>query len=176
MSYQLEYAKTGRSKCKGPKALCQSVDRSIKVGELRFGVQVDSGAFKGVTWKHWTCVTKQVIANMHTKLSGPEEIEGWDDLRTEDKQRVEEAWESGEVARPEKSEKSEETEETKEKEEKRTEETKPKKSTRKSAKASAKEEESEPKTQTGRKRKSSEKPKDEEKRPKKSQRKTAKKT
>ncbi|KAF7731510.1 hypothetical protein EC973_009274 [Apophysomyces ossiformis] len=171
MPYHLEYAKTGRSKCKGPKTLCHSEDRSIKAGELRFGVEVESSAFTGVSWKHWTCVTKQVITNMHDKLSGPEDIQGWEDLREEDKENVKEAWETGEVSRPEKPQETEASEET---EAKKTEGKKTKKTSRK--KASKEEEKTETKSQAGRKRKSEATSKDKEEQPKrKSQRKTTKK-
>ncbi|KAL0079014.1 hypothetical protein F4703DRAFT_1742099, partial [Phycomyces blakesleeanus] len=101
---------SNRSKCKGPKTLCHREDRTIRVSELRMGVEVESGKYTGTSWKHWTCVTPKVIENMKASLSDPSEIEGWDSLREEDVEKIEKAWEDGEIPeedRPAKEEKNE---------------------------------------------------------------------
>jgi hypothetical protein len=41
---------------------------------------------------------------MRSSHSDPSELEGWKDLREEDKERVERAWENGEIAENEKPE------------------------------------------------------------------------
>lgn len=60
---------------------------------------------------HRTCVTPKVIENMKDALSGPEEIEGFEDLRDGDADKVRRAWEAGEVPEEDRPQK-EETNET----------------------------------------------------------------
>ncbi|KAG1041717.1 hypothetical protein G6F43_012051 [Rhizopus delemar] len=73
------------------------MQRVIEVtkGELRLGVEVEQ--FHGITWRHWACCTPQVIRNMHTALSGPEELNGWDELREDDQERIRRTWEEGKI-------------------------------------------------------------------------------
>ncbi|KAI9260831.1 hypothetical protein BY458DRAFT_439903, partial [Sporodiniella umbellata] len=81
--------------CKGPKNLCPRPDRVIQNGELRFGTEGDQP--KGVTWIHWTCCTDKLFESMHKTLSNPKEIRGWNDLRDEDKERIQKEWDTGRI-------------------------------------------------------------------------------
>ncbi|GAA5807630.1 hypothetical protein MFLAVUS_001000 [Mucor flavus] len=95
MSYSLEYAKSDRSACNGPKSSCPSKDFGIAKGELRLGVEVLN--IHGTKWRHWYCTTPKVLENMKSDFSEPSEINGWQDLRPEDQERVQRAWEEGEI-------------------------------------------------------------------------------
>ncbi|EKM56501.1 uncharacterized protein PHACADRAFT_253668 [Phanerochaete carnosa HHB-10118-sp] len=93
--YRLEYAGSARAKCKGPKPCAGT---PIPKGALRFGSIVD---FKGNTsfaWRHWGCVTSKVIENMKGQFENADELDGFDDLKEEDQERIRKAWEEGHVA------------------------------------------------------------------------------
>jgi len=49
-------------------------------------------------WRHWGCVTKKIISNIKEKQGEASELDGFDDLRPEDQDRVTTALEDGEVA------------------------------------------------------------------------------
>ncbi|KAL4438198.1 hypothetical protein ABPG77_010559 [Micractinium sp. CCAP 211/92] len=83
--YKAEYAKSGRATCTGP---CK---RLIAKGELRLGSPLMFG--EGVTykWRHWGCITKQVLNNMRGKIErhgADVALLGRDALRPEDQERV----------------------------------------------------------------------------------------
>jgi hypothetical protein len=93
--YRLEYASSARAKCKGPKPCAGT---AIAKGELRVGSLVD---FKGNTsfaWRHWGCTTNKIIENMKKNFEDASELDGYDDLRPEDQEKVNKAWEEGQVA------------------------------------------------------------------------------
>lgn len=48
------------------------------------------------------CTTPKVLANMREAISGPEELDGFDVLRDEDKERIRKAWDEGEISESEK--------------------------------------------------------------------------
>ncbi|SCV68503.1 BQ2448_624 [Microbotryum intermedium] len=88
--YKLEYARSGRSKCKGVRPCTVT---PIEPDELRLGVWVefgDKGA--GFQWRHWRCVTTKQIENMHQVYDYVFEIEGFYDLDSEDRHMVERAF------------------------------------------------------------------------------------
>ncbi|KAI9344130.1 hypothetical protein BD770DRAFT_397761 [Pilaira anomala] len=95
MSYTLEYAKSDRSVCNGPKHTCPSKDHGISKGELRLGVEVTN--IHGTKWRHWYCTTAKVIENMKSDFPDPSSINGWQDLREEDQERVQRAWDEGDI-------------------------------------------------------------------------------
>ncbi|ORE02771.1 zf-PARP-domain-containing protein [Rhizopus microsporus var. microsporus] len=99
MGYIIE---SDRSHCRGPITICPSPDRRIEKGELRLGVEVER--FQGITWRHWTCCTSEVISNMKNALSSPEAMGGWNELREDDKERIRRAWEEGDIPNIEKPE------------------------------------------------------------------------
>ncbi|KAI8575471.1 hypothetical protein K450DRAFT_261618 [Umbelopsis ramanniana AG] len=108
MPYHIEYAKSGRSKCKGPKKTCQSEDRSIKSGDLRLGSEIEGGQFTGVAWRHWKCTTPKVLENLQSLDSVEEDLIGFSDLHEEDQERVKTALEEGHVSESEEPEGDEE--------------------------------------------------------------------
>ncbi|KAI0634798.1 poly polymerase and DNA-ligase Zn-finger region-domain-containing protein [Trametes polyzona] len=93
--YRLEYASSGRSKCNGPKP-CKGT--AIGKGELRFGSVVDFRGNTSFSWRHWGCVTSKIISNMKNAFDEADELDGFEDLKEEDQERVKKAWEEGHVA------------------------------------------------------------------------------
>jgi Poly(ADP-ribose) polymerase and DNA-Ligase Zn-finger region len=49
-------------------------------------------------WRHWGCVTPQILANFTKSFSSPDELDGFEELKAADKERVSKAWEAGNVA------------------------------------------------------------------------------
>lgn len=93
--YRLEYASTSRAKCKGPRPCAGS---TIDKGELRVGSMVDFRGNTSFAWRHWGCTTEKIISNMKNQFSESSELDGYEDLKPEDKQKVDTAWKSGHVA------------------------------------------------------------------------------
>ncbi|KAI9184017.1 hypothetical protein H9P43_003070 [Blastocladiella emersonii ATCC 22665] len=89
--YFLEYAKTGRAKCKAGKA-CENP--AIQKDELRFGTVFDMNGHNSVAWRHWECVTDKILE----KITEPEDIGGFSDLREEDQARIAEGVRNGHIA------------------------------------------------------------------------------
>ncbi|KAF7975544.1 hypothetical protein HWV62_9383 [Athelia sp. TMB] len=110
--YRLEYAASARAKCKGPKP-CQgertmtafpgdadavSAGTPIGKGELRVGTLVDIGGNTSFAWRHWGCITPKILSNMKKSFGEAAELDGYDELRAEDRARVDAAWAEGRVA------------------------------------------------------------------------------
>ncbi|KAF8211645.1 poly polymerase and DNA-ligase Zn-finger region-domain-containing protein [Mycena galopus ATCC 62051] len=93
--YRLEYAVSGRAKCKVPNP---HVGTTLEKGSLRFGTVVDFQGNTSFSWRHWGCVTTKVLANIKKSLTDASELDGFEDLRPEDQERINEAWERGAVA------------------------------------------------------------------------------
>ncbi|KAH8102246.1 zf-PARP-domain-containing protein [Cristinia sonorae] len=93
--YRLEYASTGRAKCKGPKP-CQG--SPIEKGQLRVGSLVDFQGNTSFAWRHWGCTTSKIFDNMKKTLSEADELDGFEDLKPADQEKVRKAWEDGHVA------------------------------------------------------------------------------
>ncbi|KAJ3535013.1 hypothetical protein NM688_g7039 [Phlebia brevispora] len=93
--YRLEYAGSARAKCKGPKPCAGT---PIGKGELRVGSTVDFRGNTTFAWRHWGCVTAKVISNMKKSFEDADELDGFDELRDEDKEKIRTAWEVGHVA------------------------------------------------------------------------------
>ncbi|KAF9057243.1 hypothetical protein BJ165DRAFT_1322015, partial [Panaeolus papilionaceus] len=49
-------------------------------------------------WRHWSCVTPEDITHIKQEYLEPSQINGYDMLRSEDKERVQKAWVEGKVA------------------------------------------------------------------------------
>eukprot|EP00887_Chlorella_sp_A99_P006715 scaffold3.g6715.t1 len=97
-----EYAKSPRSTCKGCK---EKIDKAA----LRFGsgYQPPDADHISYSWKHWTCVTDKVIANVND-AGGEEALEGLDSLADADQDAVRQALERGSVKGDEGGEEEEE--------------------------------------------------------------------
>lgn len=49
-------------------------------------------------WRHWGCVTPRIIDNMKNSFGEADDLDGFDELKDEDQERVQKAWEEGHVA------------------------------------------------------------------------------
>ncbi|KAI0730200.1 SNF2 family N-terminal domain-containing protein [Fomitopsis betulina] len=82
-THTFEYSKSNRAKCHGPPPCKGS---PIVLGDLRYG-QVKLGPYgETVEWRHWGCVTPNILANIsRTQL---ERIQGFNNLRQEDQGKI----------------------------------------------------------------------------------------
>ncbi|EIW77057.1 zf-PARP-domain-containing protein [Coniophora puteana RWD-64-598 SS2] len=116
--YRLEYASSARAKCKGPKPCAGN---TIGKGELRLGSIVDFRGNTSFAWRHWGCTTTKIISNMKNSFESADELDGYEDLKDEDQERIRKAWDDGKVADediPETARKPDNGEEEEEEEEK----------------------------------------------------------
>lgn len=81
MSYQVDYAKSGRAKCKACK-------QPIEQGFLRLGKMTDAGQYQQVCWHHVACVARQ-RACRDLEVT---QFKGWEELKEEDKEAVRESF------------------------------------------------------------------------------------
>ena len=79
MSYIIEYAKTGRSKCQDKKC-----NQLIAKDDLRLGSVGYAGAYESIFFKHWNCVTSKQLAN----IGSVGNLQGFESLSAEDKIKV----------------------------------------------------------------------------------------
>ncbi|KZV91544.1 zf-PARP-domain-containing protein [Exidia glandulosa HHB12029] len=93
--YRIEYASSGRAKCKGPKPCSGS---PIEKGSLRLGTLVDMQGRTSFTWKHWGCVTAKVLTNLKNKVGDVDDLDGYEELEPADQEKIKTAWEEGKVA------------------------------------------------------------------------------
>ncbi|KII91263.1 hypothetical protein PLICRDRAFT_105527, partial [Plicaturopsis crispa FD-325 SS-3] len=93
--YRLELASSSRAKCKGP-VPCKGT--AIGKGELRMGSIVDFRGNTSYAWRHWGCVTPQVIANMKKSFDDAADLDGYDELPAAQQEKVTKAWAEGRVA------------------------------------------------------------------------------
>ncbi|KAJ3972469.1 zf-PARP-domain-containing protein [Lentinula raphanica] len=110
--YRLEYASSNRAKCKGPKPcagrqqltflglyLLTGCSGSVLTkGCLRFGTTVEFQGKQSFAWRHWGCVTSKVLSNVKNEHPDASDVDGFEELRPEDQQKVIKAWEEGKVA------------------------------------------------------------------------------
>ncbi|KAK3110866.1 hypothetical protein LTR53_014405 [Teratosphaeriaceae sp. CCFEE 6253] len=91
-----EIAKTGRAGCQAPH--CKKQDVKIEKGEIRQGVLVTIQEHQSMKWRHWGCVTPEVIHNWK-EASGDDMdmVDGYDELPTDVQAKVERAFEQGHV-------------------------------------------------------------------------------
>ncbi|ODH44845.1 hypothetical protein ACO22_00675 [Paracoccidioides brasiliensis] len=98
-TYRIEEASTGRAGCKNKE--CQDKKEKILKGELRLGTWVDTDNFQSWSWKHWGCVTPKQIANMQEVVGDEKDytlLDGYDEISTENQEKVRDAVEEGHVA------------------------------------------------------------------------------
>ncbi|KAI0251934.1 hypothetical protein BJV78DRAFT_1207868 [Lactifluus subvellereus] len=93
--YRLEYAKTNRAKCKGPKPCSGTV---LEKGVLKLGSVVDFRGNSAFSWRHWGCTTPTIITNMKKSFSSADDLDGFDELQPADQEKIRKAWEDGHVA------------------------------------------------------------------------------
>ncbi|THV07105.1 zf-PARP-domain-containing protein [Dendrothele bispora CBS 962.96] len=93
--YRFDYAPSNRAKCKGPKP-CNGT--TLPKGTLRHATMADFQGKPTSHYRHWGCVTKKIIENMKAQFPNADEVDGFEDLKPEDQDRIRKAWEDGEVA------------------------------------------------------------------------------
>jgi hypothetical protein len=49
-------------------------------------------------WRHWGCVTPKIVSNLKKKFPEASELDGFDEIRSEDQDKVTKAYEDGHVA------------------------------------------------------------------------------
>ncbi|CCM01220.1 uncharacterized protein FIBRA_03268 [Fibroporia radiculosa] len=93
--YRLEYSSSSKAKCNGPKP-CKGT--KIEKEELRFGTLVDIKGNTSFSWRHWGCVTRQIIVNAKKSFDDAEDLDGFEELTEEDQEKIRKAWAEGQVA------------------------------------------------------------------------------
>ncbi|KAF8576444.1 zf-PARP-domain-containing protein [Ramaria rubella] len=100
--YRLEYASSGGARCDGPSRrrylTSDCSGTAIPKGALRLGTQVDFRGNTTFVWRHWGCVTESIIANFKKSFDNADELDGFEELKAVDKERVRTAWTEGKVA------------------------------------------------------------------------------
>ncbi|KAK0543521.1 hypothetical protein OC846_006388 [Tilletia horrida] len=98
MAYRVEYASTGRSGCKGPKA-CKEAGESNKIakGELRLGSVAEIQGHTSFFWRHYGCITDTICSNLKEKLEEPDNLDGYEELTEEDQERIKYLFEHGHI-------------------------------------------------------------------------------
>ncbi|KAK9468284.1 poly polymerase and DNA-ligase Zn-finger region-domain-containing protein [Lipomyces arxii] len=89
MAYRVEVAKKGHAGCRG--SACKKEGIKIGNGELRLGVFVTiSDGVPGWFWRHWKCVTPQVMENIKESLENGDitELDGFSEIPEEQQQIV----------------------------------------------------------------------------------------
>ncbi|EJT99408.1 zf-PARP-domain-containing protein [Dacryopinax primogenitus] len=90
-AYRIEYASSARSKCKGPKPCSGS---PIAKGIMRVGTLVDIKGIQSFQWRHFGCVTDRFMGNILKSVGEIEELDGYEDLKLEDQEKVKKAFET----------------------------------------------------------------------------------
>ncbi|OSD02708.1 zf-PARP-domain-containing protein [Trametes coccinea BRFM310] len=88
--FKFEYASSARSKCK-------DCGEGIGKDFFRIGSEVDFRGNKSFAWRHWGCVDEKLITKLKASYDEPSQIEGWDELKDGEKEKVQRAWEEGQI-------------------------------------------------------------------------------
>ncbi|KIW08030.1 uncharacterized protein PV09_00974 [Verruconis gallopava] len=95
-SYRIEISPNNRAGCKNTE--CKKNNIKISKGELRFGTFVEIQEHQSWQYKHWGCVTPQVIENIKNLIEGDLSMfDGYDELPAEEQERVKRAIDQGHV-------------------------------------------------------------------------------
>ncbi|KAH7915183.1 SNF2 family N-terminal domain-containing protein [Hygrophoropsis aurantiaca] len=81
--HSIDYSKSARATCKGPAPCTGSI---IAIGSLRYGQVILEDFGATVNWRHWGCVTPDILSNLAT--CNQNDIIGFDNLRPEDQAKV----------------------------------------------------------------------------------------
>ncbi|OAX42534.1 hypothetical protein K503DRAFT_847742 [Rhizopogon vinicolor AM-OR11-026] len=81
--HSIDYSKSSRSVCKGPTPCTGS---SIPVGSLRYGELVPGEYGETVAWRHWGCVTPDILRSL--AVTDQSSIVGFGNIRPQDQARV----------------------------------------------------------------------------------------
>ncbi|KAK3619542.1 hypothetical protein LTR56_004408 [Elasticomyces elasticus] len=95
-TYRLEIAKGGQAGCQATQ--CKTAGTKIAKGEVRQGVLVTIKEHTSWKWRHWGCITPQVIANwMEVSQGDMDLVDGYDTLPDEVQAKVRRAFEQGHI-------------------------------------------------------------------------------
>nr|POF13058.1 parp-type zinc finger-containing protein c2a9.07c [Quercus suber] len=95
-AYRIEIASTGRAGCNATH--CKKNNVKIVKGEMRQGVWVDYEDRGSYKWRHWGCITPEVLHNWHEASEGQTDlIDGFDELPEEAQAKLKRALEQGHV-------------------------------------------------------------------------------
>ncbi|KAK0938399.1 hypothetical protein LTR29_010039 [Friedmanniomyces endolithicus] len=96
MSYRVELSKTNRAGCRAPH--CKDAGTKIDKDDLRQGVLVTIKEHTSWMWRHWGCVTPEIIRNWKTSSDGDMDmVDGYEDLPSDMQEKVQRAFEQGHV-------------------------------------------------------------------------------
>ncbi|KAF8064247.1 hypothetical protein FPV67DRAFT_211087 [Lyophyllum atratum] len=95
-AYRVEYAPTRWAKCHAPP--CEGP--RIRVGDLRIGYTVGHGDTVRFVWRHWRCVVPEFIRRVQTVVNATSELDGYSEINSEDRKRLDMAWESSQITEP----------------------------------------------------------------------------
>ncbi|KAK0884232.1 hypothetical protein LTR87_001861 [Friedmanniomyces endolithicus] len=96
MSYRVELSRTNRAGCRAPH--CKAAGIKIEKDDLRQGVLVTIKEHTSWMWRHWGCVTPEIIRNWTTSSDGDMEmVDGFEDLPTDMQEKVQRAFDQGHV-------------------------------------------------------------------------------
>ncbi|CDO71198.1 hypothetical protein BN946_scf184845.g69 [Trametes cinnabarina] len=88
--FKFEYASSARSKCK----VC---GEGIGKDFFRIGYEVDFRGNKSYAWRHWGCLDEKLVRKLKASYDEPSQIEGWEELKEAEKEKVQRAWEDGQI-------------------------------------------------------------------------------
>ncbi|KAK7053402.1 hypothetical protein VNI00_004028 [Paramarasmius palmivorus] len=80
------YSKSTRAKCHGPPPCKGS---PLEVGTLRYGKILKTEYGEEVEWRHWGCVTPDIL--MQLAAAGLQEVQGYTDLKLQDQHKIRQA-------------------------------------------------------------------------------------
>ncbi|KAF9263265.1 hypothetical protein L218DRAFT_927698 [Marasmius fiardii PR-910] len=81
-SHILGYSKSSRAKCHGPPP-CNGT--TMEVGNLRYGVVKHNEYGEEVEWRHWGCVTPNILIELAAVL---DDVRGYAELKSSDQQKI----------------------------------------------------------------------------------------
>ncbi|KAF2653286.1 zf-PARP-domain-containing protein [Lophiostoma macrostomum CBS 122681] len=95
-SYRIEISPNNRATCNNTE--CKKAGAKLLKGEIRWGTLVTIKEHNSWAWRHWGCVTPQVIANVRDFIDGDKDLlDGYDELPTESQAKIDYALENGHV-------------------------------------------------------------------------------
>lgn len=77
---------------------CVLSGNTITKDTIRFGTIVDFKGNKSFAWRHWGCVTAKQLTNIKESVGSASDLDGYDELKDEDKAKLDTAFEVGHVA------------------------------------------------------------------------------
>ncbi|KAF2863892.1 zf-PARP-domain-containing protein [Piedraia hortae CBS 480.64] len=96
MSYRIEVSPNNRAVCSATK--CKDEKVKITKGEMRHGVMITFKDKQSWKFRHWGCVTPEIIHHWKEASEGNMDlVDGYDELPDDAKEKVKRAFEQGHV-------------------------------------------------------------------------------